>query len=178
MHLNPRFVFGGLFSVLALPIVMAACSSTTGPIANVSDSGTNNEAGNEAGNDAASPSADAGADVTSVNPDPECAAEPSFSACGDCCSTKHDTGYVTFLQAMIDCVCKGEGTGGAGPCAAECADSFCKATPTQPSGTCDTCLQAKVGAGGVCAAPVAAKCNENADCTAYDACTVPCKAKP
>ena len=106
--------------------------------------------------------------------DAACAQMSSNSACQQCCSTNHATGYQTFVNALLQCGCSA--TGG---CQSACAATACASTPQNPDATCTTCLdnvqQEPDGGAGPCAASIQSACQADTDCiNGFIACAQPC----
>jgi hypothetical protein len=100
-----------------------------------------------------------------------CASETSFETCLDCCSTEHPQGSDTFYGSYVGCLCTSA-------CAAECSLSLCDtANPAAPDFECEDCITTY---GSTCQADVAAACNADPDCIAFDKCVgdSQCETKP
>jgi hypothetical protein len=102
------------------------------------------------------------------NPDLACAATATQDQCISCCETNHPAAGQLMNQALFDCACTSS------VCGTECASSFCINYGT--SSTCLSCLEPTLT--GICEKPMNDTCAANPDCTAWEACSVPCPSKP
>ena len=176
--MNKRVVLFGLSSVVTLAGFVVACSSTTtvtGTDTPTPEAGTK-ETGTTAKDSSTTTTEDTGTGTPTG--DEACGAETTLQACGTCCVTNHKTGYTVFQDSLLGCACKGTGSDGGTPCATECATTICAASPKNPDATCNTCLQASIGAGGACQEQVTTDCSGNPDCLAEQTCVAQCKGKP
>jgi hypothetical protein len=113
-------------------------------------------------------STDAGSPMT----DAQCNALAT-QQCVDCCVANHQSSYVAFIDAYLNCACTSPGV-----CKTSCATTFCAATPSSPAtGTaCDSCLLDSVAAdaGGQCLTPLRTACPSGGVCDPFLACDVGC----
>lgn len=166
-----------LVSTVALGAAIGACSSTTTSETAV-DASVEAAVTSDAAKDTSSPPKDS----APTDPDEKCAAEATQQACGQCCLMNHAAGYQVFATSLSGCACTGTGAdggvdAGGGPCANECAATFCKSPPASVDMACQTCLQTSISPGGSCQETVAAACQANADCVAQQKCILPCSKK-
>jgi hypothetical protein len=102
--------------------------------------------------------------------------------CEDCCdnappddSSGNNTGYDTFVNALLACGC---GTTAApGPCGSECLSNICANPSTDPTQACLTCLNGPAqdadDAGG-CATQINTACMADPSCVAWNTCVDTC----
>jgi hypothetical protein len=95
-------------------------------------------------------------------PPGECSSETTQTACVTCCSNKHEDGAAVYFVALIDCMCTVEN------CAKDCEATLCDPdNPQNADAACQGCVQAK---NSKCATIIKTTCQNDADCTAFDAC--------
>lgn len=169
----------GVSSLLVVGLLVACSDSSSTSSSSDADAGSSSgDSGvSTTRKDASTTEEDAG-DTTATG-DSACKAESTLQACATCCAKNHQTGYQTILTTTIACACKGEGAdAGTGPCATDCKDTLCAATPAQPTAACNTCIQNAIGQGGACQNAVATKCQADPDCVKEQSCVTPCQGKP
>lgn len=88
--------------------------------------------------------------------------------CMGCCATENTAAYTKFQGYLVPCVC---GAANDGPCATDCADSYCAASnPADPSDACVTCASAAAQTGSC--QTVLADCMGDAECSPFLTCAL------
>lgn len=162
---------------VVLGLALAACSSSSSPSSSTDPTEpTPSSSAKKPDTTATPPPPPPPADQPKTG-DAACGAESTNQACQECCIQNHQSGYQTYLGAMLACAC-GTGDAGAGVCATECKDTACKNPPAQPDAACNTCLQNALSSqSSACAQPVSTACQSDKDCTALATCAQPCSKK-
>jgi hypothetical protein len=170
-----RLVALTLGSALALSV---ACSSTTEQQPGSSTDETDPAPAKPPGEKGTAKPAPAPVEQESPKTgDEACAVKGTAQACQTCCAQGHQKGYQTYFGALLACACTGAGgdAGAAGACAAECKDTVCKATPSNPDAACNACLsEVLADQSAACTAPLTSACQADTDCVALLGCAQGC----
>lgn len=99
----------------------------------------------------------------------QCAAQPTFDTCAQCCDQAFPGGFDLDSQAFGQCACEAPGV-----CAQACAGSFCAGGQATPA--CEQCLATATQ----CQIVAETTCNANASCAGAFTCfdSSGCDAKP
>jgi hypothetical protein len=151
-------------SLCAIGIAIVACTNSTDNTSSsggtTSSSSSSSSSGSTGGSSGSSGSGDGGSSSGSGDA-AKCAAETTLQKCATCCGFTDDVDEV-FFRGFDKCVCEG-------PCKTQCADTYCAATPDEPSQACGECLDSDA-AGEQCDPVGEAECEKDAKCKAFAAC--------
>jgi hypothetical protein len=134
------------------------------------DDGGNHDGGGADGSSAqdgavdGGPSADAAEAGAGDGGDQACAALTGQGACIGCCASNHPQGGQFFGPLAQRCECGGDA--GAGPCASECASTFCN-NGGAPDTTCLSCMDQSFSGAGACKNPIVDGCNADPNCMVF-----------
>ena len=156
-----------LFSTLTVACAEGAATEDTLP-----NKSSNKKSNKDAGSskiDAASPVRDA-EPIDSAPPPPQNNDALCINGlpdqCNGCCSDNHASGYFTYVESLLGCLCQPS------VCASSCATTLCNANPQGPDSVCDACFSNRGQTD--CAAPVQAACAADQDCVSMVTCWNSC----
>ena len=138
-----------------------------------SGGGSGSSSGGSSGAGSGSSSGGSSGSSSGGQTDQQCAAEGG-EACNSCCAGNHNSGYATYINTAVGCLC-----GPSGACQTACSASLCMLMPAlpEPGDVCDTCLNDafEPDAGGTCLEPLEEACMPGSECGAYLECSDGCQ---
>lgn len=138
-----------------------------------SSGSSGSSSGGSSGSSSGSSSGGSSGSSSGGQTDAQCAAEGG-EACNSCCAANHNSGYATYINTAVGCLC-----GLDGACQTACSASLCMLTPAlpQPGDVCDTCLDDafEPDAGGTCLEPLEQACMSGSACVGYLDCSDGCQ---
>ncbi len=147
--------------------------SSSGSSGGGSGGGSGSSSGGSSGAGSGSSSGGSSGSSSGGQTDQQCAAEGG-EACNSCCAGNHNSGYATYINTAVGCLC-----GPSGACQTACSASLCMLMPAlpEPGDVCDTCLNDafEPDAGGTCLEPLEEACMPGSECGAYLECSDGCQ---